>query len=190
MGKLNAEYTYGGLLISNAFLWILFWIGKGKRRLKEKRIYAFTFVSIVISAILGIIDVTGAGILQRYMVDMIWGVWLAAVLVCFALAEEAKEEGTLRTLFSCMAAVCFLQLIYGFGVVFGNGDLSVNVRASNPGLYFLFKGVDAFFLNKRQKGKSRVWVSFSLQSGQFLLDKTSNYKHLIFIDSAFAEMLL
>lgn len=145
MGKLNAEYTYGGLLISNAFLWILFWIGKGKRRLKEKRIYAFALMSIVISVILGIVDVTGAGILQRYMVDMIWGVWIAAVLVCFALAEEAREEGTLRTLFSCLAAVCFLQLIYGFGVVFGNGDLSVNVRTSNPGLYFHLKELMHFF---------------------------------------------
>ena len=145
MGKLNAEYTYGGLLISNAFLWILFWIGKGKRRLKEKRIYAFALMSIVISVILGIVDVTGAGILQRYMVDMIWGVWIAAVLVCFALAEEAREEGTLRTLFSCLAAVCFLQLIYGFGVVFGNGDLSVNVRTSNPDLYFYLKELMHFF---------------------------------------------
>ena len=144
MGKLNAEYTYGGLLASNAFLWILFWTGRGKRLLKEKGIYAFALISLSISAVLAVVDVTGAGILQRYMVDMIWGIWLTAVLVCLALAEQAGREGTLRGLLLCLTAVCFLQLFYGFGVVMGNGDLSVNVRTSNPGLYYYLQELFRF----------------------------------------------
>lgn len=144
MGKLNAEYTYGGLLASNAFLWILFWTGRGKRLLKEKGIYAFALISLSISAVLAVVDVIGAGILQRYMVDMIWGIWLTAVLVCLALAEQAGREGTLRGLLLCLTAVCFLQLFYGFGVVMGNGDLSVNVRTSNPGLYYYLQELFRF----------------------------------------------
>lgn len=144
MGKLNSEYTYGGLFASNAFLWMLLWMGKGKAVLKEKRMYAFACMGVVISAILGVVDVTGAGILQRYMVDMIWGIWIAAVLVCFALAEKAMEEGSLRKLMICLAAVCLLQAFYGFGVVFGNGDLSVNVRMSNPELYYYLEGLMRF----------------------------------------------
>lgn len=144
MGKLNAEYTYGGLLASNAFLWILFGIGKGKDWLKEKGIYALVWVSIAVSVILGIADVTGAGILQRYMVDMIWGVWLGAVLICFTLGEMAAEKGRMRGLMICLAVICILQAFYGFGVVFGNGDLSVNVRTSNPQLYYYLEEMMRF----------------------------------------------
>lgn len=144
MGKLNAEYTYGGMLVSNAFLWILFWMGKGKKILKEKGIYFFVCVSAAVPVILSIVDVTGAGILQRYMVDMIWGVWMAAALLFLALAEKAGEKGTLRRVMACAVIVCFLQILYGFGIIFGNGDLSVNVRTSNPELYYYVKELMSF----------------------------------------------
>lgn len=144
MGKLNAEYTYGGLLASNAFLWILFRIGRGGELLKKKRVYGVALTGIAVSVALAIVDVTGAGILQRYMVDMVWGVWFAAVLVCFALGEKAMEEGTMRKCMACLAVVCILQAFYGFGVVFGNGDLSVNVRTSNPELYYWLEGLMRF----------------------------------------------
>ncbi len=144
MGKLNAEYTYGGLLVGNAFLWILFWMGKGKKILKAKGVYVFACAGIAVSVALSVVDVTGAGILQRYMVDMIWGVWLAATLLCLALAEKAGEKGTQRGLMICLVLVCFLQMFYGFGIVLGNGDLSVNVRTSNPGLYYYVKELMSF----------------------------------------------
>lgn len=144
MGKLNAEYTYGGLLVSNAFLWILLRMENARGLLKKRRIYGAVWTGIAVSAALAIVDVTGAGILQRYMVDMVWGVWFAAVLVCFALGEKAMEKGTMRKLMICLAAVCILQAFYGFGVVFGNGDLSVNVRTSNPELYYWLEGLMRF----------------------------------------------
>ena len=81
-------------------------------------------------------DVTGACILQRYIVDMIWGIWLGGVLLWFACAEQAVKCGKFKTLMLFLTAVCFMQAVYGFGVVLGNGDLSVNVRTSNPQLYY------------------------------------------------------
>lgn len=144
MGKLNAEYTYGGILACNAFLWVLFSIRRSKRILREKGIYILTALSIVFTAILCIVDVTGAGILQRYMVDMIWGFWFAAILLMLAWIEWAADKGTLKTVALFLIIVCLLQAAYGFGVVFGNGDLSVNVRTSNPGLYYYLKELIRF----------------------------------------------
>ncbi len=144
MGKLNSEYTYGGLLVSNAFLWVLFSMVSKKEFLKNKGIYAFTILNIVISVILCIVDVTGAGILQRYMVDMIWGMWLAAVLLWFAWAEKARNNGILRTVLFCLTAVCLMQAAYGFGVVFGCGDLSTNIQIANPKLYYYLKELFTF----------------------------------------------
>ena len=144
MGKLNAEYTYGGILACNAFLWVLFTLRRGKKILKDKGIYILTIVSIAVTVILSIVDVTGAGILQRYMVDIIWGFWFAAVLLMLAWIERAADKGTLKTAALFLIAICLLQAAYGFGVVFGNGDLFVNVRTSNPELYYYLKELVKF----------------------------------------------
>lgn len=139
MGKLNAEYTYGGLLASNAFLWALLCMNRGKEALKKSGVYAMVLMSMAVSLAIGIADVTGAGILQRYMVDMVWGIWFAAALVILALAERAAKEGKTGRFLTVLAVICLLQAFYGFGVVMGNGDLSVNVRMSNPELYYRIK---------------------------------------------------
>ncbi|MCH5258526.1 MAG: hypothetical protein J1F18_02175 [Lachnospiraceae bacterium] len=144
MGKLNAEYTYGGLLACNAFLWVLLSVLRSQKILREKGIYALTILSASFTAILCIVDVTGAGILQRYMVDMIWGIWFAAVLLMLAWIERAADKGTLKTAALFLIVICLLQAAYGFGVVFGNGDLSVNVRTSNPTLYYYLKELVSF----------------------------------------------
>ena len=144
MGKLNSEYTYGGILISNAFLWVLFSIRRGRKLMQEKGIYTLSIVSISATVILGIVDVTGAGILQRYMVDMIWGIWFAAVLFMLAWTESAIDNGSLKKVTLFLAITFLLQAIYGFGVVLGNGDLSVNVRTSNPELYYYLRELVKF----------------------------------------------
>ena len=144
MGKLNAEYTYGGILICNAFLWVLFTLRRRKKILKDKGIYILAISSITVTVVLSIVDVTGAGILQRYMVDMIWGFWFAAVLLMLAWIDKASDKGTLKTVALLLAVICLLQAAYGFGVVLGNGDLSVNVRNSNPKLYYYLKELMKF----------------------------------------------
>lgn len=136
MGRLNSEYTYGGILASNAFLWILLSVRSSTKLLREKGIYILTMISVAVTVILSVVDVTGAGFLQRYMVDMIWGIWFAAAILMFTWIERAANKGTLKTVALFLIVVCVLQAAYGFGVVFGNGDLSVNVRTSNPDLYY------------------------------------------------------
>ncbi|MDE7249827.1 MAG: hypothetical protein K2N82_08055, partial [Lachnospiraceae bacterium] len=91
-----------------------------------------------------IVDVTGAGILQRYTVDMTWGIWFAAALLLLAWTEYTTTHGTLKTLMLFMMAVCLLQTAYGFGVILGNGDLGVNVRTSNPQLYYYLQELVTF----------------------------------------------
>lgn len=144
MGRLTSEYTYGGILASNAFLWILLSARRSRKLLREKGIYILTIISVVITVVLSIVDVTGAGFLQRYMVDMIWGIWFAAVLLMLAWIERAADSGTLKTAVLFLIVVCLLQAVYGFGVVFGNGDLSVNVRIANPELYYYLRELVKF----------------------------------------------
>ncbi len=139
MGKLNAEYTYGGLIACNAFTWILLFIGKTKDVLKEKGIYVFALINLCSSVIICVVDVNGAGILQRYLTDILPGIWLASVMSWLALAQRAIEKNMLRPLIKMLTIVFLIQIFYGFGVIFGNGDLSVNVRTSNPELYYYLR---------------------------------------------------
>ncbi|MCH5261512.1 MAG: hypothetical protein J1F42_01205 [Lachnospiraceae bacterium] len=144
MGRLNSEYTYGGILASNAFLWVLLSVRSSRKLLREKGIYILTMISVAVTVILSVVDVTGAGFLQRYMVDMIWGIWFAAAILMLTWIERAMNKGTLKTVALFLIIVCMLQAAYGFGVVFGNGDLSVNVRTSNPELYYYLKELVRF----------------------------------------------
>ena len=144
MGKLNAEYTYGGILACNAFLWVLFWVHQVKERLQRKGIFALAALSSAVSLALVLIDVTYAGILQRYMVDMVWGFWFSAILFLLARIERASEHN--RTAYGSVipGLICILQLFYGFGILFGNGDLGLNLQAANPGLYYFVRELFRF----------------------------------------------
>ncbi len=144
MGRLNAEYTYGGLLACNAFAWLLVLLRREKRMLKYKGVYAFTLTSLAVPVLIGVVDVTGAGILQRYMVDMVWGILMAAVFVLFAVWEVSNGTERKSELMLLLMGICLLQAVYGLGVVMGNGDLSVNVRSSNPELYYRVKSLLLF----------------------------------------------
>lgn len=144
MGKLNSEYTYGGILAANIFTWVLLFLGKAGKSLKKKKLFSFVLVNIMISLVIGVADVTGAGILQRYMVDMIWGIWFAALLVMLVLLEESRDTNTYQMIMRLLAVIALVQLFYGFGIVFGNGDLSVNVKTANPELYYEIKSLFMF----------------------------------------------
>lgn len=144
MGKLNAEYTYGGILACNVFSWIIICMGKTKTELKKKGIYGLLLVNLLVPLALGVVDVTGAGILQRYLVDALWGIVFASALLWLAFAEKLRGTKQYRLFVTLLAAVCLFQAAYAFGVVFGNGDLSVNVRTSNPQLYYQMKDLFRF----------------------------------------------
>ncbi len=136
IGKLNSEYTYGGILACNVFTWGVLLIGRAKANLKKKGVFGFVILSILVSVILAVVDVTGAGILQRYMVDMVWGLWFAASIVILQMIEQSLGTKQFKVVVNLLLLVAFLQLAYGLGVVLGNGDLSVNVRTTNPTLYY------------------------------------------------------
>ena len=136
MGRLNSEYTYGGILAGNVFLWILFSARQAKKTLREKNLCALTGISAAVSVILIVVDVTYAGILQRYMDDMVWGFWFAAILLALVWIEKASESGRLRAISVSLAVVCLLQAVYGFGILFGTGDTGTNLQICNPGLYY------------------------------------------------------
>ena len=101
-------------------------------------------MSAVIPSVLVIVDVTFAGILQRYMTDMIWGFCFAATVLTLAWIEKAADRQKLKTLSAVLGIICLLQAAYGFGIILGNGNMGTNIQTCNPGLYFYIRALVNF----------------------------------------------
>ena len=78
------------------------------------------------------------------MVDMIWGLWFAAVLLTLAWLEKAMNSKTLQRVGLFLALACVLQVAFGFGIVLGKGSLDVNVQNYNPELYYYLQELVKF----------------------------------------------
>lgn len=141
MGRLNAEYTYGGMLAGNAFLWILLFAGSVRKYMQHKKVWGAAVMGVLITVFLAVVDVTGAGILQRYMADMIWGIWLAALLVFLSLWDRCEDPQKKKKLLYGLLGICVLQFFYATGIIFGNGDLGINLRVAAPRLYHAVKSL-------------------------------------------------
>lgn len=140
MGKNLTEFTYGGFFVTNLFLLSIFapLFGLAKRlrtRLEESLI----FISmIVVSIVIAIFDVNGAGILYRYTCDCIPGLVLAAVIAWIVLM--ADSDNTSNNLVLKLLTVSFIVgLSYSFLVLLGTGD-SVNLRDNSVVLYEMIRG--------------------------------------------------
>lgn len=144
MGRNLTEFTFGGLLIVNAVVWILFYflcIEKKKKFSKEyKGLYIVLLCSVLIIAIF---DANGAGILQRYMGDLIPGITLASVLCWSYYLDRSKGDtqekvDTYGKVSRIFVLFFILNLTYSFLMIFAQGD-TVNLYDDNPLLYHQIK---------------------------------------------------
>ena len=135
MGRMTYEFIFGGILASHAVTWSLIFVKNLKRELQEKRLMAVILLSVLASIIIGGFDANGAGILQRYTADMVWGIAFAAGLMLFALFEKIQKTGNLEAA-SLLFRIAVLQHAgYAFFMVFAIGD-SVNLQNYGPELFY------------------------------------------------------
>lgn len=135
MGKNIVEFSYGGIFIICPMLLSLFYVllGGWKNLSKEARAWigSLSIVSVVVAAF----DINAAGILQRYMCDMVFGLVLAAVLIIMLLLERYREG----TPYSWIVKGTYLCIIFGiifsFLVVITSAD-SICLQNYNPVLFY------------------------------------------------------
>lgn len=135
MGKNIVEFTYGGIFtIYPIVLSLLYIVFGGFKTLKaeEKKIVAgFSITSVIIAAF----DINAAGILQRYMGDMVVGFVLAAVVIIFILlnryADTEKYIWIVKGTYSCVV----FGLVFSFLVWVCSGN-SVCLEKYNPQLFY------------------------------------------------------
>ena len=135
MGKNMTEFTFGGIYTTNLILTGAF---LGFFKIKKKitsQVRAILLCLSISSLTIAIFDVNGAGILQRYMGDMVLGFLLAAVLIWVLLLDKNEKKPHYIVLSNAICILVVIGLLYSFLAVFAKGDASC-LQNSNPSLFF------------------------------------------------------
>ena len=136
MSRDLSEFTFGGMLTNMAFLWPVMLVPLWKKQVRgiqQIMTVGFSVCSLIICAF----DANSAGVLQRYMADGVWGLWIAAVLLWMNLLHTT--DGVCRESERRMAGFFVFSLtgtfLFGFFMMFAMGDAN-GLRNTNPELYY------------------------------------------------------
>lgn len=135
MGKNIVEFSYGGIFTVCPMLFSLFYVLLGGFKNLSKEVKGWIGCLCGVSVIVAAFDINAAGILQRYMCDMVFGLILAAVLVILLLLERYKGS----TFYPWIIKGTYLCVMYGivfsFLVVITSAD-SICLQNYNPVLFY------------------------------------------------------
>ena len=140
MGKNIVEFCYGGVFANCPFVLSLIYLIVGGYKKLSRRVNVSALILMVTSFIIGAFDVNGAGIIQRYMSDMVFGVLFAATLVWISLLSlndftGEKDITRISMAYKLLFLACVAGIAFGFLTVIASGD-SVNIHNYNPVLYY------------------------------------------------------
>lgn len=114
MGKNIVEFCYGGIFAIYPVLFILFYVLLGGYKKYSKEAKACILLLSLASLGIAGFDVNAAGILQRYMGDIVLGFVVAAVLVLFYEMGSRRDNGN----YLWIAKGSYLTIIYGWALSF------------------------------------------------------------------------
>ena len=135
MGKNTVEFCFGGIFATFPLLLSLGYVVLGgfKNLKKETKrlIAALCLASFGIAAF----DINAAGILQRYMGDMVFGFMLAGMLVVMILLDEHFNKTSYTWLIKGVYICVLCGFSFSFLVFIASGD-SVCLEGYNPSLFY------------------------------------------------------
>ncbi len=133
VGKTIKEACFGGLITVTPVLWSLFLLPKVKNILKEKKLFGFTALLILIGLATVIANTQAGGLLQRYFSDFGYIFFLAAAIIIFALSEKFLSPESNKNFHTILLLATFSSIVYTFALVFSESDVTIDTQ--NPSLY-------------------------------------------------------
>ncbi|MDO4333530.1 MAG: hypothetical protein Q4C58_12710 [Eubacteriales bacterium] len=137
LGRMVSESSFGGIFACSMLAWpaLLLILLRTKKRAECRTVFwtgiASAFVAVVICAA----DATGAGILQRYSSDISLGLFLAAVIGLFLVAERAMEKKITGAFLTWLKVALILHGVFLFLVLIQT-DGSINLLTGDPVMYY------------------------------------------------------
>lgn len=133
VGKTIKEACFGGLITVTPALWSLFLLPKVKNILKEKKLFGFTALLILIGFSTVIANTQAGGLLQRYFSDFGYIFFLAAAIIIFALSEKFISPESNKNFHIILLLATISSIVYTFALVFSESDVTIDTQ--NPSLY-------------------------------------------------------
>lgn len=142
MGRVIVEFSLGGIFMTNIVTLLDGMVISIRNILKKYRVWALSLTCLSLTVILGCMDATIAGILQRYTADIALMALLPACVICAVWLAELREKGGdgYYTLHNFMALSFLLTLIFDFFMIFSNTG-AMTMEGTNPELYFYMQSV-------------------------------------------------
>ncbi len=135
MGKNLIEFCYGGLFVNFPLLISLWYFLLGGLRKSKAQVKQLVTSLCAVSFVIAVFDINSAGILQRYMGDMVFGFLLAAVLVWILLLSENYGKSSYRWLIKGNYLCVVAGLIFSFMVVITSAN-GASLETYNPTLFY------------------------------------------------------
>lgn len=134
MGKNIVEFSYGGIFAVCPMLFSLLYIVLGGWKSLSKEVKGWIGSLCAASIIVAAFDINAAGILQRYMCDMVFGFVLASVLVILVLLDKKQGTGIYSWVLKGTYLCFVFGIIFSFLVVITSAD-SICLENYNPILF-------------------------------------------------------
>ncbi len=134
MGKNIVEFCYGGIFMICPWLWSLLYVALGGYKKYTKETSAWILSLCTASVIIAVFDINAAGVLQRYMGDMVLGLVLAATIVLFGAMEASKEMEMKRWIGKVTYLSVLVSLVFSF-LIWITSENSICLQEYNPVLF-------------------------------------------------------
>lgn len=135
LGKMVSESCFGGIFACSLLTLPVFFFHKLRRQFADRAVWWTGVLAALTAVTICAVDATGAGILQRYSSDISFGIFFAAMIMLFALAEWAKEKSVTGAFFIWLKAALLLHLAFLFLILI-QSEGSTNLLTGNPVLYY------------------------------------------------------
>ena len=142
MGRVIVEFSLGGIFMTNIITLLDGIAISVKDILKKYGVWALSITCLGLTVILGCIDATIAGILQRYAADIVLMALFPACIICAVLLAELRERtgNGYYILHNFMALAFLFVLIFDFFMMFSNMG-AMTMEGTNPELFFYMQSV-------------------------------------------------
>ncbi len=144
VGKTVYENCFGGAFATIPLLWSVLLLPKVKNLLKEKKLFAFAVLPLIIAVAVVITDTQGAGLLQRYFGDFTFMLLLSASITVFALYEKYTDKALQKALNTALFSAAIISAVYCFCLVLSLSDITIDTQ--NPELYTYISETVQFWL--------------------------------------------
>lgn len=129
------ETTFGSVFLTWPMLSAVFLAKYVRQTLREKKLLGFFVLLPLIAVIIAVADIQVAGILQRYIADFSWLLFIAAALVILSFSENRPDPGQSPWFYRFFSTVCVLSLAFAALYFFLNEASSYSAEYSMAVLY-------------------------------------------------------